>query len=211
MSEVETITDPDHLNEFHITAGLSSLNTGTSGASPEPVPQTQRVKLVLLQPLANPDMLAACRNPGSRVTRRSTGLSGGSSTREFLDIRPLSKAWRQATMKVPPFSHLIFDLTLPKANEGRNDSFQKVYWDIGMPQGDTLSVQAGDVMNLVVTIATETRVRAKGNVRFEVVYDEAEGVAPRALTRLDQELLALQQFPKKKDGERAMVSDTISY
>lgn len=67
-------------------------------------------------------------------------------------------------MKVPPFSPLIFDLTLPKATEGRNHSFQKVYWDIGNPQGDTLSVEARVVMNLVVTIATETRMRAKGNV-----------------------------------------------
>jgi hypothetical protein len=203
MPEVETITDPDHLHEIHITAGLSSLSTGGSGAPPEPAPQTQKLKLVLLQPLANPDTLAACRNPDSRVTRISTSLSGGSSTREFLDIRPLSKAWRKATMKVPPFSHLIFDLTLPKANKGRNDSFQKLYWDVGMPQGDTLSVQARDVMNMVVTIATETRIRAKGNVCFEVVYDEAEGVAPRTFTVLDKQLLALQRFPGKKDGESA--------
>ncbi|KAF4164368.1 hypothetical protein CNMCM6936_009304 [Aspergillus lentulus] len=203
MTELELVTDPDDLNEFHITAGLSSLNTGGPGASPDPVPRTRKVKLVLLQPLANPDMLAACRNPDSRVTRRSTGLSGDTSTCEFLDIRPLSKAWRQATMKVPPFSHLIFDLTLPKANEGRNVSFRKVYWDIGMPQGDTLTVEARDAMNLVVTIATETRIRAKGNVCFEIVYDEAEGVAPRVLTRLDKQLLALQQFPGKKDVERA--------
>ncbi|KMK62227.1 hypothetical protein Y699_04610 [Aspergillus fumigatus Z5] len=83
-------------------------------------------------------------------------------------------------MKVPPFSHLRFDLTLPKATEGRNHSFQKVYWDIGNPQGDTLSVEARVVMNLVVTIATETRMRAK-----------------------DKQLLALQQFPGKRDVERA--------
>ncbi|KAF4211778.1 hypothetical protein CNMCM8980_008686 [Aspergillus fumigatiaffinis] len=202
MTELDLVTDPDDLNEFHITAGLSSLNTGGSAASPDPAPRTRTVKLVLLQPLANPDMLAACRNPDSRVTRRSTGNSGDTSTSEFLDIRPLSKAWRQATMNVPPFSHLIFDLTLPKANEARNDSFRKVYWDIGMPQGDTLSVETRDVMNLVVTIATETRIRAKGNVCFEIVYDEDEGAAPRVLTRLDKQLLALQKFPGKKDVER---------
>ncbi|EAW23692.1 uncharacterized protein NFIA_032560 [Aspergillus fischeri NRRL 181] len=178
MTELELVTDPDHLNEFHITAGLSSLNTGTSGPSPEPAPRTRKVKLVLLQPLANPDMLATCRNPVARVTRRSTGSVDGTSTSEFLDIRPLT-------------------------NEGRNDSFRKVYWDIGMPQGDTLSVEARDVMNLVVTIATETRIRVKGNVCFEMVYDEAEGVAPRVLTRLDKQLLALQQFPGKRDVKRA--------
>ncbi|PKX97903.1 uncharacterized protein P174DRAFT_436349 [Aspergillus novofumigatus IBT 16806] len=203
MTQLELVTDPDDLNEFHITAGLSSLNTGGSRAPPDPALRTRKVKLVLLQPLAKPDMLAACRNPVSRVTRRSTGSVDGASTCEFLDIRPLSKAWRQATMKVPPFSHLIFDLTLPKANEGRNDSFRKVYWDIGIPQGDTLSVEVRDVMNLVVTIATETRIRTKGSVYFEIVYDEAEGVAPRVLTRLDKQLLALQQFPGKKDVERA--------
>ncbi|GIJ83143.1 hypothetical protein Asppvi_001662 [Aspergillus pseudoviridinutans] len=157
MSEVATITDPDHPNKFHIAAGLSSLSTGGLGASPEPTSQTQKVKLVLLQPLANPDMLATCRNAGSRVTRRATGLSRGSSTREFSGYRPLS---------------------------------------------DTLCVQAGDVMNLVVTIATETRIRAMGNVCFEVVYDEAEGVAPRVLTRLGKQLLALRLFPGKKDGDR---------
>jgi hypothetical protein len=197
MTEAEAITEPDLLNEFCITAGLVSLSTGPSRTSPEATPPTQKARLVLLQPLANPDMLQACRNPDSRVIWRSSGLH------EFLDIRQLSKAWRHATIKVRPFSHLIFDLTLPKQHEGRNDSFHKVYWDTGMPQGDSLGVRVQDVMNLVMIIATETRIRAKGNVCFELVYGETEGVAPGLMIRLKRQLLALQQFPGKKGGERA--------
>lgn len=167
--------------------------------------QTQKARLALLQPLANPDMLEACRNPHSRVIRRPNGLH------EFLDIRPLSKAWRQATIKVMPFSHLIFDLTLPKQHEGRNDSFHKVYWDTGMPQGDSLDIQVQDVMNLVIIIATETRIRAKGNVCFELVYDETEGVAPAVTARLNKQLLALQHFPGKKDGAKPNADTSLQW
>ncbi|KAF7160350.1 hypothetical protein CNMCM6106_007791 [Aspergillus hiratsukae] len=152
MSEAETITERDGLNEFIITAGLSSLSTGTPEASPQSAPPTQQARLVLLQPLANPDMLEACRNPHSRVIRRSNGL------REFLDIPPLR---------------------------------------------DGLGVQVQDVMNLVIIIATETRIRAKDNVCFELVCDETERVALGPMIRLNRQLLALQQFPGKKDEKRA--------
>jgi hypothetical protein len=197
MTEAEAITEPDLLDEFCITAGLSTLSTGTSGVSPESAPLTKKARLVLLQPLANPDILQACRNPHVRAPRSSRRLH------EFLDIRPLSKAWRHATIKVPPFSHLIFDLTLPKQHERHNDPFHKVYWDVAMPRGDGLGVHVQDVMNLVIIIATETRIRAKGNVCFELVYDETDRVARGAVACLNRQLLALQQFPGKKDAERA--------
>jgi hypothetical protein len=175
MVEAEPITDPSLLQELNIELLLSSLSIETSEPQSESVSQTRQARLALLQPLANADVLDACRDPASR----------------YLNIQPLSKAWRQALAKVPPFPQLTFDLTLPKEDNRSNGSFQKVHWDISMPKEAGLGIVARDVMTLVTTIATGTRMRVDGDVRFEVTYEETDGVSLRAMTRLKQQLLVL--------------------
>jgi hypothetical protein len=59
-------------------------------------------------------------------------------------------------------------------------------------------------MTMAVTIATGTRMRADGVLRFGVTYDEAEGVSLRAMKLLEKQLLALGPEYKKtpvKDTE----------
>jgi hypothetical protein len=195
MSETERIIEPDLLDEFIITAGLSSLSTETSQPPPDSVPQAQKARLVLLQPLANAEMLESCRTH-----------KPDNSNNELLNIQPLSSAWRRAIMNVPPFSQLIFDLTLPKDTEEWKDSFQKVHWDTFIPQENSLGVRVRDVKTLIITIATEMKIRANGDVWFDVVYDEVEGakgIAPRAMAILKKHLLALSQHvPGVKYGEK---------
>jgi len=111
-------------------------------------------------------------------------------------------------MKAPPIPYLTFDLALPKEDEKHKglSQFQKVYWDTAMPNQEvSLGVHARDIMTLVITIATETRMRVDGNIRFEVTYDELEGVSLKAMTLLKKQLLALAEFkaPGVIDGERS--------
>ncbi|GIJ85109.1 hypothetical protein Asppvi_003965 [Aspergillus pseudoviridinutans] len=210
MSEAESMIEPNVLDESFITSGLSSLSIGTSEGPPKSSPQTRKARLVLLQPLANAKMLQACRNPQSRRIFKNNCLF--TSGNELLDIQPLSRAWRQALMNVPPFSHLIFDLTLPKETENCKDTFQKLHWDTFMPEENGLGIPLRDVTTLVRTIATEMKMRAKGDAWFNVVYDEVEGsrgIAPRAMTILKKQLLALsQQVPEVKDGEKGELDVT---
>lgn len=106
--------------------------------------------------------------------------------------------------KVPPISQLTFDLSLPKEDEKNKGSFQKIYWDTAMPEEVSLGVHARDVMTLAITIATVMRMRADGDVRFEVTYDETEGVSLKGMTLLKKQLLALAEAkaPVVKDGEQ---------
>ncbi|PKX95328.1 uncharacterized protein P174DRAFT_403998 [Aspergillus novofumigatus IBT 16806] len=203
MSEAESMIEPNALDESFIISGLSSLSIGTAEGPPKSSSQTRKARLVLLQPLANAKMLQACRNPQSRRILKNDCLF--TSSNELLDIQPVSRAWRQAIMNAPPFSHLIFDLTLPKETENCKDTFQKVHWDTYIPEENSLGVPLRDVMTLVRTIATEMKMRAKGDgLWFDVVYDEIEGskgIAPRAMAILKKQLIALSQpAPEGKDG-----------
>lgn len=203
MAEAERITDPSLLQESSIVTKLSSLTINASKQPPEsalqPPPQ---VKLVLLQPLANAEMLESCHDSSLNQGLKSDGSVYTMPKYEGLDIRPLSKAWRGALMKVPPITHLTFDLSLPKEVENTKGSFRKVHWDTDMPRDGGVAVNAQRVMTLVITIATEIRMRAAGDVRFEVTYGENDGASLKAMTLLKKQLLALTEYkaPEKNKG-----------
>ncbi|KAL2020050.1 hypothetical protein VTK56DRAFT_8953 [Thermocarpiscus australiensis] len=59
-------------------------------------------------------MFAACRNPASKTIRLPNGRVSDVIGHEYLDVSALDKAWRHALAKVPPTSHIIFDLSLPR-------------------------------------------------------------------------------------------------
>lgn len=199
MTESQRITEPSSLSD--ITIGLYSLNIEI----PEPShseSRIQHVKLVLLQPLANADMLAVCRNPGSRFLRNQDGVIVGPSNHEWLNILPLSKAWRQAVTKAAPIPQVTFDLTLPKRDENTS-TFQPVYWETSMPEEGGLGLVTRDVMTLVITLATGMRMRANGDLRFELIYNKSDGVRTKAMESLKKQLLALAQYKAPvKDGQR---------
>ena len=103
--------------------------------------------------------------------------------------------------KAAPISEIVFDLTLPKKDEGTSD-FQPVYWNTEMPQGG-LAVNTRDVTTLVNTLATGVKMRVKSEVRFGDTYDKGEGVPVNARKLLQMQLLALaKRQPPRQDGER---------
>lgn len=169
---------------------LTLLSTGS---------QTRRVKLVLLQPLADAKMRAACRNPASRFLQMMDGSQGRPTNDEILNIQPLNAAWRQAITKATPPRDVIFDLTLPKGNTSTS-GFERVYWSSALPREGGLAVHFRDVMILAVTLATNIRMRVAGNLKFSIIADESEGIRPESVRKLNMQLLALARFKRRALG-----------
>ncbi|KAL2129898.1 hypothetical protein VTI74DRAFT_7157 [Chaetomium olivicolor] len=174
------ITDPAQLQEFLADNRYNSGET-TQHAAP-------RLRLALLQPLVDPAMFAACRNLASKTIRHSNGRLGDVISLEYLDISALDKAWRHALATLPPTSHITFDLSLPKPVDD-SEAPKKIYWDtVTPPTGQHVAILARNVMRLVASIATATRMRVQGEVHFGLSYDEAEGVSTRGMDRLSKQL-----------------------
>jgi len=188
------ITEPCLLTDN--TAKLAALDLSAS----EPPATT----LVLLQPLANADTLTACLpkpNPDSASKMR------------YLNIQPLSLAWRQAVIKAGPTPNLIFDLSLPQPTGPSSSSletnsstngFQKVYWETAPPLDGGMVLSTRDVVTMINTIANGIRVRVDGKVSFGLVFDEAEGVAGHAMKLLRKQLDAAEkEYRKIESGKVA--------
>jgi hypothetical protein len=83
--------------------------------------------------------------------------------------------------------------------------FQKIYWDTGIPSEGGTAVLSRDVLTIVVTIATGMRMRADGVLKFEVVYDQSEGVTPNAMKLLQKHLRELEkEYKKTSDSNTAL-------
>jgi len=176
MDEPRRITEPDLLGD--ITNRVSNLATSTYTQPP-------KIALVLLQPLGNPSKVAASLPPRSFSPHYH----------QYVNLQRLSRQWRQAVAEAPPISHLIFDLSLPRPD--CEEDFEKVYWDTGVPEEGGIAVKTRDVMTLVITIATETRMRVEGKVKFEVKYEASEGVSGRAMKLLGKQLGELEKEYQK--------------
>jgi hypothetical protein len=114
-------------------------------------------------------MLAACRNHASK---RTVG-------HEYLDISALDMAWRNALVKVTPASHITFDLSLPKPVDVDSEARHKIYWDTATPlTGQHMVILARNVMRLVASVATVTRMRVQGDVHSHLATTR-----PRAYRR----------------------------
>ncbi len=190
MGEACRITGPSQLATGMPNVGNEA--SATDSTPSEGLLQTPPPILVLLQPLAHPDTLAACRSP-SKNTKY-----------QYLNIQPLSLKWRQALTNTAPITHLIFDLTLPHplppSSSAGGFEFQKIYWDTGIPSEGGLVVLVRDVMTIVNTIATGMRMRADGVLKFEVVYDQSEGLTPNAVKLLQKQLRELEKEYNKTSG-----------
>ncbi|KAH6849676.1 hypothetical protein B0I37DRAFT_369558 [Chaetomium sp. MPI-CAGE-AT-0009] len=125
-SQEQYITDPAQLQPELTDGTVKSKETATRHTVP---PR----RLALLQPLADPAMFAACRNPASKTIHRPDSRVGEVVSHEYLDISALDKAWRHALSKAPPTSHVTFDLRLPKP-VGDGEAVQPICWDTAMPQ-----------------------------------------------------------------------------
>ncbi|KAI1270045.1 hypothetical protein F5Y18DRAFT_366925 [Xylariaceae sp. FL1019] len=187
----------------------------------------QKLRLALLQPLAQPEVLHACRNPSSRFGK--TCPSGRPFRKsEVLDLTALDKAWRRAVSQSSPASVIVFDLSLPKLEEATHESgtaakeeivaegestpqdrFKKVYWTVSQPDNDdAVGVELRDVMRTAVTIASTTRMRAPQgqDVRFDVVINEEDKPPRRGGDRLKQQLTAIAQSSDPRPSDSHLVA-----
>lgn len=194
--EAKSSTEHSPSLDDDLLIGLSNLSvTRTEPESPSQSSTQQQVRLALLQPLAQPAMLAASRDPSSKIVRFPDGRASDSSGPEFLDLSALRKAWGQTVKKLLPLSRIAFDLRLPRPPDGSEAAFSpKLYWDTATPSSPGrhhLALRTPDVMRMAVGLATVTRMRVPGEVRFELVYDESDGVADRAMKSLEKQLRAI--------------------
>lgn len=113
MVEESSTVEPNDLSE--IVTKLSNLTLETQAVAGE---SSKYITLTLLQPLADTDMIAACRNPDSRVVRNGDGAIVGPSDHEHLNIEPLSRAWRKVLRTAAVPTKVTFDLTLPTLETG---------------------------------------------------------------------------------------------
>ncbi|KUJ15715.1 uncharacterized protein LY89DRAFT_782989 [Mollisia scopiformis] len=158
----------------------------TTTLSPPPT-----TTLLLLHPLFSP-------SPSSFSSTHTPPTPPNPS----ISLAPLSKAWRLSLLNHPPIPHLIFDISLP-------NSTTSVYWDTApAPTPDAVAVNLREVINIAVTIATETRMRLakkeeeEGEVRFEVVCGVGDGVSGRGVRLLERWLGGLS-----RGGEGGEVGD----
>jgi len=179
-----------------MTEILSDIIYSTSSLSIETQSDSARcVRLALLKPLANTEMLAACRNPKSRFLRDCEGSIVRPMNHETLDIRPLGLAWRQVMANVSPCYEVTFDLTSPTMESTTTPSnTQKIYWEDTAPSEEGISIITQHVMGLVITLATAIRMRTTGDLGFRVTSDDHELNKPNLRWNLLQkQLLALAQ------------------
>lgn len=193
MAETQYIADPSQLSGIATRMSMLRVEDDSTGS------QEQHVTLALLQPLAQDDVLASCRNPASRVLRNSNGIICGKSNNEFLNIKPLSTAWRQAAKAEAPIARVIFDLTLPNLGDKKTTEFSKIYWDTAVPNGGGVCVITQDAINLAITLATAMTMRMRGSGRlfFGLTFDEAQRPSAVAMGRLEKHLTNLANYASR--------------
>ncbi|KAJ0164094.1 hypothetical protein CTA2_1761 [Colletotrichum tanaceti] len=208
--EPALITHPSQMEEFGLAIRLANLSVETSDPRSPSLPVTRHIKLALLQPLAAPAMLAACRNPSSALASMTISSSNGTSSTapgiEYLDLGVLDKAWRKAVGPVLPVSFITFDLSLPQPSPGSeaeqgDGSFRRVYWERSPPRDvKALCIAMRDVFRLVNTIATTARMRTREDLGFDVVYTETTDITPwNAIGLLRRNLQAIAEA--RRPGE----------
>ncbi|PYI33235.1 hypothetical protein BP00DRAFT_424103 [Aspergillus indologenus CBS 114.80] len=181
MSLADYTFDPSVLHDFYRVEELSPL-----GSKSTSIPHQHQATIALLQPLRNTDILESCRQP------RATPYTGCRNARHaYLNLDPLSKAWRQQMMKLPPFARLVFDLTLPPRDTRQSP---EIYGDDNIPEKVCCVVETRDIMTLVRSIALTTVMRAKRKVAsFDVVFNQEDGVSVKGMEILKGQLVALSQ------------------
>lgn len=187
LIEETRITDP---------AQLADLATHPPQGDNVPSPNNHSVVLALLEPLSQKDMFAACRNPASREMHGPDGRVRGMSKDEYLNIEPLSTAWRHALRASTPLTHIVFDLTLPGVVIDEDGKEHVPCWDTALPYDSEvcMCVNIQHAANLTITLATATRARASGKLSFELRYDEAQRPSSRGTARLEEHLKRLANY-----------------
>lgn len=164
MAQVYRATEPSALT----TLTNQSIEQSQSAS------QNQHVELVLLQPLAKAEMLAASRNPASRYMRDGDGNRMGLTNSEYLNLTRLGKAWRQewANFPLESISQVTFIAALPQGQDNTGPH-GNIFWPGTTPSRGGIAVTQHDFKNLAITLATAAKMRCRHELRFDVTYDVA--------------------------------------
>lgn len=187
MMDPLCITEPSQLKD--LATKLAALDL-----SAEP----RQITLALFQPLADAATLASCL-PQDPV---------GVATWQYLDIQPLSQAWRKAIIEASPTPNLVFDLSLPQpdkissspnADESSAKKARKICWDTSGSYDNGIVIHTKDTFTMVNSIALGVRMRVDGDLKFGVVYNEKEGLLKHAVELLKKHLVATEKEYKETE------------
>lgn len=120
---------------------------------------------------------------------------------QILDIQHLSKALRQALMKLPPIPRVIFELTLPRESEESRGSFRKFYWDkyARKRQSRRTITRSYDFGNYHCHC---DEMRSSDGVLFNLLYNETEREHNSGSTLLKKNLVALNKIRVQDQSPR---------
>lgn len=161
-------------------------------------PDHCEVTLALLQPLADPAIFAQCRGSMQRVIMPDGSPAATDTGIEILNIHYLSTAWRKALLETNSawFGSITFDLTLPSVQIEETDPPVQLSWSC--TKGEGFDISDRDILNLVYTLATSMRMRAKtAGLRFSTFYP-AEDLMSRAFKTMQERLDAIARYQRPK-------------
>lgn len=171
------------------------------------------IRLSLLLPLANSEILASCRDPSSKHMRDQDGNRLNTPTNhEYLDLTALSKLWRKACMQIPSagVKEICFDLALPRKSDAEDGQAEIIHWDAHIPSEGGIAVQTRECASLIVLLATTLKVREGGRglgVQFRLSEGEEQGGRMSKVAKLKGTLERLSMYSVYSSGgvsERAV-------
>lgn len=180
MAQTYTVSSPEELRAF---------TQERQNASDE-----LHIRLKLLEPLGDPDVLRASRMPpqeNDRPIRYKHEVH-----EEYLPLSHVGSLWRNAWpsfIDTVPLASLTFDATRPtfKDEEGKVQ-------EIGV-RGGRLWISSDDFQELVLLLATEAKMRAKGDRQFSVEEHTVKDWDNRG--RMRQYLEGLSSFRREKAAD----------
>lgn len=147
--------------------------------------------LSILSPIAEPDILKACR---SFLPNRTVTSIHNQNPLELLDISYLAQRWMAAIGLYYATKRVVFDITLPKIRDhlySANDNKPTSIRWLGHRAGDgALLIDISAVERLVMQLAVAINTLVDGPVQFEVTQEGSYGISrileARLLTQLAQ-------------------------
>jgi hypothetical protein len=188
MEQTMTFDSPDELRTFVSQAQEHTLTN-------------KHIRLRLLHPLADPVILASCRQPSSYHERDNAGRVRRDSF-EWLKITRLGEMWREVWKDMVPESlrAVTFDLSLPlppvPLQYKQDVSGWRPCWRDA--EGIEIGIDEHAVARLVILLATVMRMRA--SKERELMFDRVLGDEPSAVCERFERLAKILDGLSRKVG-----------
>ena len=154
--------------------------------------------LSILSPIAEPDILKACRTFTSR--RNVTDIHGRNGP-ELLDIDHLGQRWMGAIGLYYATKRVIFDITLPEMPKDLYSAEDKkpasLHWLGECAEDGAIFIDISAVEDLVLGLAVAIKDLVKSPVQFEVKHERRYGISHRLEAWLIPQLAHLSGRPRE--------------